>query len=258
MADDQRAALADYIRRLPAGPFAGSARFELAAATPADQSAMRGLGTYGFIKGKPGFIIGAMQASPKDLEDFGYRLEDLILFATGLGLGTCWLGGTFTRSGFAHKIEATRAETLPAVCAVGPIDTQRARINPVRDRLDWKSLFFDGEFGTPLSQSAAGAYAEALEMVRIAPSASNKQPCRVLRRADGWHFYIQRTKGYREAAVGRITGIADMQRIDLGIGMQHFELACAAAGLAGKWENLDPRLPVPDALTEYAITWRPA
>ena len=86
-----------------------------------DPEALRGLGTYGFIKGATGFIVGAAQRSAKDLEDFGYLMEHAILFATDLGLGTCWLGGTFSRSRFAGKIELRRDEILPAVTAVGTI-----------------------------------------------------------------------------------------------------------------------------------------
>jgi len=39
----------------------------------------------------------------KNLEDFGYLMEEAILFATGLGLGTCWLGGSFTKSGLPKR-----------------------------------------------------------------------------------------------------------------------------------------------------------
>jgi hypothetical protein len=258
MPENQRAALAEYITCLQAGPFSSPSRFMLAAATATDQNALHGLGTYGFIKGRPGFIIGASGHYPKDLEDFSYRMEDLILFATDLGLGTCWLGGTFTRSSFAQRISATQDEIIPAVCAVGPVNPQRANNGRLRDRLPWDELFFDREFGTKLSQAAAGGYASALGMVRIAPSASNKQPCRVVQLGDSWHFYLQRTRGYREGALGRFTGIADMQRIDMGIAMNHFELACAECGLPGKWEFNDPHLPTPDTQTEYSISWRPA
>jgi len=30
-----------------------------------------------------------------NLENFGYRMELIVLHATDLELGTCWLGGTF-------------------------------------------------------------------------------------------------------------------------------------------------------------------
>ncbi|TLN24073.1 nitroreductase, partial [bacterium] len=98
------------------------------------------------------------------------------------------------------------------------------------------------------------AYATPLEMVRLAPSASNKQPWRILRQGRNWHFYLQRTKGYREMAMGRFTGIADIQRIDMGIAMCHFELAAKDSGLCGKWV-MDTKARQLDILTNYVVTW---
>jgi len=263
-ADTQRAIL-DFIQQLPPGPFQQSNRFALIAATDQDRSALRGLSTYGFIKNPPAFLIGAAGEGPLELEDFGYRMEQVILYLTGLGLGTCWLGGTFTRSAFAQKIAASKHEILPAVCSLGypsPDDhlvsslVQRS-VSP-RDRLAWEALFFDERFGHPLSAAASGTYATPLEMVRLAPSASNKQPWRILRQGQRWHFYLQRTPRYRELALGRFTGIADMQRIDMGIGMCHFELATRECGLAGTWQMDQPEIETPDGLTSYVVSWIPA
>ncbi len=47
------------------------------------------------------------------------------------------------------------------------------------NRKEWGDIFFSGNFGGKLSRRDAGDYGEALEMVRLAPSASNKQPWRV-------------------------------------------------------------------------------
>ena len=60
------------------GPLGSRARFALVAATEGDQEALRGLGTYGFIKGATGFIVGAAERSPEDLEDYGYLMEHAI------------------------------------------------------------------------------------------------------------------------------------------------------------------------------------
>ena len=63
-------------------------------------------------------------------------------------------------------------------------------------RLAWERLFFDQAFGTPLTREAAGEYATPLEMVRLGPSASNKQPWRIVREGGAWHFYVQRNRYY--------------------------------------------------------------
>ncbi len=264
LSSDLQRAITDYIRQLPAGPFQKPSRFELIAATDQDRSALRGLGTYGFIKNPLAFIIGAAEEGPLAMEDFGFRMEQIILYLTGLGLGTCWLGGTFTRSAFAQKIEASGQEILPAVISLGYPGqddhlvgsmVQRS-INP-RDRLAWGALFFDNQFGNPLSPVASEPYAIPLEMVRLAPSASNRQPWRILRQGQRWHFYLQRTPRYREMSLSRFTGIADMQRIDMGIAMCHFELAARDCGLAGSWQINEPEIELPDPLTSYIVSWSP-
>jgi len=255
--------LQDFMRPLRAGPLGAPARFDLAAASEEGRQSLKGLGTYGFIRGATGFIVGAAGSGDKNLEDYGYLLEGIILRATDLGLGTCWLGGTFTKSSFAQKITAQPGELLPAVASLGHIENLEAtrgglvrrRVGADR-RLPWASLFFSEGFGSALTPEAAGEYATALEMVRLGPSASNKQPWRVVRVGSRWHFYLQRSPGYRQGFLQRLVKVDDLQRVDMGIVMCHFELTARELGLAGQWAVSDPTLAVPNELTEYIVSWQ--
>ena len=92
-------------------------------------------------------------------------------------------------------------------------------------------------------------------MVRKGPSASNKQPWRVVKEGNLWHFYLQRTPGYRERMLVRLFTVADMQRLDMGIAMCHFELMARDLGLAGKWQVRQPNLELSDEHTEYLVSW---
>jgi len=258
---DVRQRLAGAAASIQAGPFGTPLRFRLIAATDREAQELRGLGTYGFIRGATGFLLGAMGQGDRNLEEFGYRLEELILLATDLGLGTCWLGGTFNKSGFAARMELRAGEVMPCVAAVGYIADRRGLVDRLvrrqagsDNRLGWERLFFDRQFGRPLPPEAAGAYAGPLEMVRRGPSASNKQPWRVVRDAGVWHFYLQRTPGYLQGIDGRFV-VADLQRVDLGIALCHFELTARQAGLAGRWVFHEPDLALPDSLTEYTASW---
>ncbi len=121
---DLQLRIVEYAAALGSGPFGGKARFELIAAGEDDRKILRQLGTYGFIKGAAGFLVGATRDGEEKLEDFGWQMERLILLATDLGLGTCWLGGTFTKSSFAKKISARSDELIPAVVAIGYIARQ--------------------------------------------------------------------------------------------------------------------------------------
>ncbi len=251
-----------YMDSLPPGPFGSKPRFKLVAATEAERQSLRGLGTYGFIQGATGFIIGAMLPAPHALEDFGYQMEQIILYATDLGLGTCWLGGTFTKSAFARQIALKKKETIPAVTATGQIaDPEQARrglisrVAGADRRKPWETLFFNQSFGIPLTQASAGKYTETLGMLRIGPSASNKQPWRLVKDGDACHFYLQRTPGYRRGFFQVLLNLCDLQRVDMGIAMCHFELAAREQGLDGKWVIQEPGIAKPDELTEYTASW---
>jgi hypothetical protein len=251
--------LAEFIAANQTGPFGSPTRFGLVAATEADRKALRGLGTYGFIKNPTGFILGAMGEGDKNLEDFGYAMERIILFATDLGLGTCWLGGSLTKSRFAKKIAAAKGERVPAVTSIGySARSHRTRqlFSQNAHRYPWGDLFFDQAFGKPLSQDDAGPYAVPLEAVRMGPSASNKQPWRVVKDGDAYHFYIQRSQRYGPNSLTfKLLNVDDMQRLDAGIAMCHFELTAGELGLAGKWQVDEPAVEKPDELPEYIASW---
>jgi nitroreductase len=258
--EDQEA-LEECMARSTRGPLGTPARFGLVAASSDDEGALKRLGTYGFIKGARGFIVGAVRKGPGDLEDYGYLLEEVILEATRIGLGTCWLGGTFTRSTFTSRFGGVgRDEVIPAVVSTGyPGDDGAERIRQREEgtrRFPPGELFFAGEPGVPLGAETDG-YDEALEAVRMAPSATNKQPWRIVRRGDDWHFYLFRTKGYGKGSPWfKLLRIADLQRVDMGIAMCHFELVARQSGLDGGWSVADPGLALPGPGIEYTATWR--
>jgi nitroreductase len=244
------------------GPFGAHLRFGVVAATPKDGAALKRLGTYGTIRGAAAFIIGAVKPGGLYLEDYGYAMERLVLRATELGLGTCWIGGFFNRGSFSRRIGAGRGERVPAVTSVGRIiDLDAARDGIMRRsvggsrRKGWEELFHDGRFGVALPRESAGAFATALEMARLSPSASNRQPARIMRSGSSWHFYLRRTPGYLPRFARTLTGIEDLQRVDVGISMCHFELTLREQGIAGRWVVRPPGIPLPDELTEYTATW---
>ncbi len=260
--ESARQLLEDYAASTRWGPLNTQARFELIAASEEDPQALKSLGTYGFIKGATAYIVGAIKENSYNLEDFGYLLERIILYATDLGLGTCWLGGTFTKSSFARKISVLDSELVPGVASVGYIAEKPRRIesllrrnNGTDRRLPWERLFFDTRFDQPLRNQGLGRFKTALEMVRLGPSASNKQPWRIVKEGSSWHFYLRRTPGYRESLLVRLTTVADLQRMDMGIAMSHFELTLREGDLNGRWEILSPQIEIPDEFTEYTVSW---
>jgi hypothetical protein len=63
-----------------------------------------------------------------------------------------------------------------------------------------------------------------------------------------FHFYLKRTWGY-----GKFNATIDLQRVDMGIALCHFELAAQGIGLAGRWVAANPGLETGNA--EYILTW---
>ena len=149
---------------------------------------------------------------------------------------------------------------IPAVVAVGyPKEDSRKhwlrRGAGSERRLPNYRLFFAGSPAAPLDLTLNADLAEILETVRWAPSASNKQPWRLLRSGRAWHFYLQRTPGYGSGLFSSLVMKADLQRVDMGIAMCHFELSAREAGLAGHWViEQPPRETVPPGW-EYTASW---
>jgi len=250
-----RAELERACSSLVRGPLGTSCRFLLVERDRAGVGPAAAIGTYGMIRGARTYLAGAARRGPADQEDYGFLFEQLLLKAADLGLATCWLGGTFTRGGFAAAAGLAADEAMPAVSPVGLAPGRRSiwdgavrTLAGSRRRKPWAELFFDGGFATPLPRESAGPYREALEMVQLAPSASNRQPWRLLRRDDAFHFYLRRTPGY-----GRVAG-NDLQRLDIGIAMAHFQLTLAESGVRGGWGRRAPALEPPPN-TEYIVSW---
>jgi len=71
--------------------------------------------------------------------DLGYCLEKVVLEVTALGLGSCWLGGTFRRSRFARRIKLADDELLPVVIPLGyPAESGKTLGSPYPFRQPFK------------------------------------------------------------------------------------------------------------------------
>lgn len=240
------------------GPFLQKVRLEFIDGSEILENTGGTIGTYGVIKGAKDYIVAIVEEGDKDLEAIGYVLEKFILYATSLGLGTCWLGGTFKKSEIMKLVTLKEKEILPIVTPIGyPADKKSITESFMRfaaasdSRKPWKELFFEETFAKPIEEREGGRYTEALEAVRLAPSASNKQPWRILKVGEAYHFFLEATKGYGEKLGFNI------QRIDMGIAMCHFEMVLQELGIKGCWNIQKPIIPPSekDNLT-YIVSWK--
>ncbi len=243
-------------------------RFEFIDASDLNPDDLRGLGTYGFISGAKYFIAGAFSKDSKSEKnycfiDYGYIFEKIILFLTDLNLGTCWLGGTFDKKGFAKKMHLGKDEVIPAISPTGiMLDKKSLKDSIIQTfagsnyRKAWDKLFFQDSFASPLSRDDSASYEEPLEMVRLSPSAANLQPWRIIKEKnnDIFHFFIQRSR-YHKRRLGRV----DLQCLDMGIALCHFDISSAELNLGGEWKLSKSKLNLkkndfPPNI-EYLISW---
>lgn len=214
------------------------------------------LGTYGVIKGGKNYIGASIKFEDLALEAVGYELEVLILYLAHLGLGTCWLGGTFNRKGFAEAMDIGENELFPIVTPYGyPAAKKHGKEIVMRkmiqadSRKEWKELFYINDFQSPLTMEEAGDLGFPLEMVRLGPSASNKQPWRIVIKDKICHFYEHKEPGYSKAFP------YDIQRIDMGIAAAHFDLAVKEKGIKGDFKiSSQPDIEVAENM-EYIYSW---
>ena len=88
-------------------------------------------------------------------------------------------------------------------------------------------------------------------MLRLGPSASNRQPWRVVKESGGTSSLLPAPLERYDKLIKAV----DLQRIDMGIAMSHFELTARELGLCGRWEKMPPSLsPLPER-TEYVRSW---
>ena len=202
-------------------------------------------------------MIGAIDNTNLNFEHFGYLMEYFILLATAYNIATCWVGGTLQRNKFAKVMDTKANEFVPAIT---PLGFPSNRINVIdrifkfvaksKQRKPWEVLFFNTN-NQGLVPEDSKKYKEALEMVRLAPSASNRQPWRVIQENDDtFHFFI-----FREQEItNRATRWLDFPRIDLGIAVCHFDLILKESRTKGTWKVENPAVYYPSNF-QYLISW---
>lgn len=167
----------------------------------------RFLKSWGRIKGAQNYFLFAGPAGAPDIEEkCGYYGEELILTAEAMGLGACWVGGTYDRESCLCHLE--KGEELVCVAAVGyPAPAKKtARSCKSLEELG------DGAEGAP------AWFRDGLAAVQRAPSAMNRQGYRFICRQDG-------------TVRARLSGTGSFALVDLGIAKRHFELGAHG----GEW-----------------------
>ena len=172
--------------------------------------------SYGLFSGVRSLLMMKGDRSmPYFREKVGYYGERLLLAATGLGLGTCWVGGTFDRS----ALPVEEWEEIVCVSPVGLVrkeETLKERVVRASIHRGSKSIAQMTEADRPLTSQET----IAMELVQRAPTARNTQKV------------VFRFRG--EEISAWVPEDAPFDLVDLGICKYHFEV-----GMNGRfyWGN---------------------
>mgnify|MGYP000876370055 CR=1 FL=1 len=189
------------------------------------------VGSIGKIQGAGAVVVFiADKSHPQWQAAAGYLGEGIILHATSLGLGTCWVAGTYKRSEARRRIALSVSESIVAVTPLGrPAAAESAGAQVIR-------AVAGSHKRKPLETLTRGVAAdqwrlgcrEALEAARLAPSAANRQP---------WQFGVMPDRVVVRASGPDLMPVVP-NRLDCGIVMLHLEVGARAHGLEGSWTFL--------------------
>lgn len=156
-------------------------------------------------------------------EMVGYFSEKLILRAVSLGLGTCWVAGTYDRKSVSPEIG--EGEKLWGVIPMGTAPEKTPVIQrTIRSRIRAKDrkteAFVESDF--PFSSLPAWVRAGA-EAVKAGPSAVNQQPVNIVYKNGLVTMRLWKEKKN------------EMMYNDLGIAKYQFQVGAENAGVRGFW-----------------------
>ena len=171
------------------------------------------------------YVALAACKDPVVEEKLGYFGERLVLLATTLGLGTCWVASTYDHD--TVRVELEKGEMLHDVIPLGyaPAKTpvkQRAIRAGIRRSDKKKEQMYSGP--TPLAEAPEWIRA-GIDAVHAGPSAINEQPVVIVQDASDAPVRATLPKVER-----------GLEYTDMGIAKLHFELAAKAHGIEGTWE----------------------
>ena len=177
--------------------------------------------SYGMIKGAHTCIalVVSQQTETTQIKA-GYAGEMLVLEATAMGLGSCWIGGTYDKKAIQKYVKLNENEKLLCVIAIGYNPQNMHFIEKIASYVNRKGKAAENFLQS--NEKVPTWVKEGISSVTKAPSALNAQPV-------GYR--------YEKGKVMAFTTQANhgLEKLDLGISMLHFEIGAKRAGYEGQW-----------------------
>ncbi len=166
--------------------------------------------TYGLFKGVRSIIVLKGKKDDKNLfEKAGYYGEKLVLMATTINLGTCFVAGTYNKKSKIFNLN--NDEELVCLITIG----KPSEKIPFMNKLITKAMHRKSKEAKDFYESniiVPGWFISSIEAVKRAPSAINSQKVRFRYSDNEVKVFVP------------LTAATDM--IDLGIAKLHFEVLC--------------------------------
>ncbi|MBU0479926.1 MAG: nitroreductase family protein [Proteobacteria bacterium] len=191
--------------------------------------------------------------------DVGRTLQHVVMDATRMGIGTCWIGQGADHASII-KLLGDRfdpaQDNIICVCAIGyasryiPAFIRFFNAKFSNRRYPFNALFFtDPACTKPLDTTTApfDRLGRTYEICQWAPSAYNGQTTRCAAVTDNatvirFDFFAATMSRYYAA-------------VAVGIWTANWEMGCQAQRITGRWEFLDPTTVEAGELPRYDISW---
>lgn len=180
--------------------------------------------SYGIITGVNTVVALVGNKKDKDIkEKVGYYGEFIMLEAVSLGLGTCWVGGSYNKKKCIDALELNNDEELVCIIVLGNVKENKSLKEKIIGYVGSKKPSFDElllecDIDTP--EWVKSGISEAM----LAPSARNLRTVGYsYRKGELSSFIIDKKSNYEE--------------IDIGISMAHFKIGAFKEGIDGIWER---------------------
>lgn len=175
--------------------------------------------SYGIFENARNYLAGVVDAAVPDvMERAGYFAEKFVIKAVELGLGTCFVGGTYKES--AVKAQLRAGEKILFLVLLGHPERKSRPLAKImmavahRKKMDWRQFFIPEE-GVEEWIGKFPFLKAGLEGIACSPSSLNKRPVRV---------FVSQNNG-AETLCAKVDESNPKNLIDLGIAKFNFNFA---------------------------------
>ncbi|MEG2983354.1 MAG: nitroreductase family protein [Peptostreptococcaceae bacterium] len=156
----------------------------------------------------------------KYFDSVGYAGEELILKLTEMGLATSWLDNTFNKESVLDFVHLEDNEIPAMLIAFGFPESKDGLFRKEEENIDRKPL-------KQIAKKVDEKWNDIIECVRLSPSYKNSQPWRFYQGNEGLNIYFKKDSN------------EEINQVNMGIALKHFEIACKHNDIDFKYEKLD-------------------